>query len=70
MEKVSKYLADKARKELLNELRDISEGDFHWSGRGSIITAKQYNPKWNGSNDLDGVPVYTGKEVRFKIEVI
>ena len=69
-EKASKYLIDKARKELLAELKNISEGDFEWSGRGSVITAKHYNPKWNGANDDAGIPIYSGKEVQFKIEVI
>lgn len=69
-EKASKYLTDKARKELLGELRYMTDGDFAWSARGSILTAKQFNPKWNGSNDLEGVPIYTGKEVRFRIEAI
>ena len=70
-EKASKYLADKARK----EVKDIfhvwgADGDFEITMRGSVITAKQFNPKWNGSNDLEGVPVYSGKEVQFKIEAI
>lgn len=57
-------LKEEVLKELQHILHSETGGNFEYFVEDNIVTAKEYNPKWDGDNDQYGVSIHSGREVK------